>query len=78
MRKSEIEKKKAEKRAEIMDELKKLAEESGIPLEKLQSHPLFDEKDFDGNDLGEVMDQLFDDNFMIAPMETKIRAKSLF
>lgn len=63
MRKSEIEKKKAEKRAEIMDELKKLAEESGIPLEKLQSHPLFDEKDFDGNDLGEVMDQLFDDNF---------------
>lgn len=39
MRKSEIEKKKAEKRAEIMDELKKLAEESGIPLEKLQSHP---------------------------------------
>ncbi|EFO65407.1 Hypothetical protein GLP15_1979 [Giardia lamblia P15] len=63
MRKSEIEKKKAEKRAEIMDELKKLAEESGIPLEKLQNHPLFDEKDFDGNDLREVMDQLFDDDF---------------
>lgn len=63
MRKSEIAKKKAEKRAEIMDELKKLAEESGIPLEKLQKHPLFDEKDFDGNDLREVMDQLFDDNF---------------
>ncbi|EES98391.1 Hypothetical protein GL50581_4473 [Giardia duodenalis ATCC 50581] len=63
MRKSEIAKKKAEKRAEIMDELKKLAEESGIPLEKLQQHPLFDEKDFDGNDLREVMDQLFDDNF---------------
>lgn len=63
MRKSEIAKKKAEKRAEIMDELKKLAEESGIPLERLQQHPLFDEKDFDGNDLREVMDQLFDDNF---------------
>lgn len=63
MRKNEIAKKKAEKRAEIMDELKQLANESGIPLETLQNHPLFDEKDFDDNDLGEIMDKLFDDKF---------------